>query len=316
MLAMRSIQFNLATLFPCLVAGQVTLWQFGALRLFGGEVTLPLVPQGTAAGGGATTYLYQAVNPATVVTVQDNLFVTQTIPVTGTRTIIASASGWFEMFPDRPLADNIACGFVDSTFGECFDGNLLTTTLANSGPPTPVVLAVSALQPASNPTSSLGGMTLGVASSTGATASPSSSSSKPSAGPIVGCVLAGVALLALAPLALILYRRRRRIARENNSDVEKPQPFNLNESVFGFGMGSSSQGGRNHDEFRGFSFPFRPDSSSPPGLYLHRQPHAPQRSMSSTEIFSEYTISNADSSNRPAPVIAHGTNMTTPIPPT
>ncbi|KAJ7062566.1 hypothetical protein C8F01DRAFT_101281 [Mycena amicta] len=330
------LRLILATLLPCLVSGQVTLWQFGEPRLFGGVVTLPLIPLGTAPGGAATTYRYQAVNPTTVVTVEGASFVTQTLPVTVTRTIIASASGWLEPFPDR--TGNIACGFVDSTFGECFDGGPSTTTLHNSGPPTPEVFAVSTSQPTSNanPTSrsfistTFGGVTLGTPSSTGATGPSPSQPSKPSAGPIVGGVIGGVAVLALAVLALILCRRRRRMARESDLNLEKAQPFTLRSSGFGIPIGPSSQTTAGQDGVRAFTLPSHAvavtHATSPPGPYPQR-PHAPQQSTSSAGISSDlpyaHTSSNPDTAssqdpNRPlagnlkSSLNANGTNMTTP----
>ena len=64
----------------------VTLWQFGIVRLLGGQLgTLPLIPLGTAPGGVATTYLYQAVNPVVVTTTNEDGF----LSVVGT---LASAS--------------------------------------------------------------------------------------------------------------------------------------------------------------------------------------------------------------------------------
>jgi hypothetical protein len=55
------------------------------------------------------------------------------------RTIVASASGWVETFETHA----ISCGFVDSTFGQCLDSNAVTTSLANSGLSTPVVIPIS-----------------------------------------------------------------------------------------------------------------------------------------------------------------------------
>lgn len=37
----------------------ITLWQFGTNRLLTGQITLPLLPTGTAADGLSTTYLYE-----------------------------------------------------------------------------------------------------------------------------------------------------------------------------------------------------------------------------------------------------------------
>ena len=47
----------------------ITLWQFGDTgRLLSAAFTLPLQPIGTASNGAATTYLYQALNEATITT--------------------------------------------------------------------------------------------------------------------------------------------------------------------------------------------------------------------------------------------------------
>ncbi|KAJ7938713.1 hypothetical protein B0H13DRAFT_2301347 [Mycena leptocephala] len=68
---------------------EVTLWQFGVLRLLGAQVTLPLQPMGTAGDGSATTYLYQVLNPAEVITTDESGFVTKTIKSATPRTIVA-----------------------------------------------------------------------------------------------------------------------------------------------------------------------------------------------------------------------------------
>ncbi|KAJ7634977.1 hypothetical protein FB45DRAFT_910396 [Roridomyces roridus] len=114
----------------------VTLWQFGQGRLLEASVTLPLIPLGTARGGSATTYLYQALNNKLVTTTDaSGLEITTNIPFPTPHTIIASASGWVE-----PFADNsIICNLVNSDFGDCFLGG----TVANSGKPTPEVIAIS-----------------------------------------------------------------------------------------------------------------------------------------------------------------------------
>ncbi|KAJ7218525.1 hypothetical protein GGX14DRAFT_437357, partial [Mycena pura] len=138
----------------------VTLWQFGFVRLLGGQLgTLPLIPLGTAPGGVATTYLYQAVNPAVVTTTNDDGFlsVVGTLASATPRTVIASASGWFEAFANEPTqtGHTIACGLVDSTFGECTDYNLGSTFIDGSGLPTPAAFQVSlTVPPTVTPTSS------------------------------------------------------------------------------------------------------------------------------------------------------------------
>ncbi|KAJ7634974.1 hypothetical protein FB45DRAFT_478502 [Roridomyces roridus] len=113
----------------------VTLWQFGQGRLLEASLTLPLIPLGTAIGGSETTYLYQALNNA-LTTTTDASGVTTTVqtPSATPRTIIASASGWFEQFDDG----DIICGLVNPTFGHCLVGG----SMANSGSPTPEVIAI------------------------------------------------------------------------------------------------------------------------------------------------------------------------------
>ncbi|KAJ6464834.1 hypothetical protein C8R45DRAFT_496370 [Mycena sanguinolenta] len=139
-------------------------------------------------------YLYEVVNPTTVATVVDATFTTQTIPVTSTRTIFASASGWVELFGP---GQDIACGFIDSTFGECFLGT--STVPANSGTPTPQTVRV------------------GVAAST-PTSVPFKSVATPvkqpqSVGPIVGGAVAGslIVIIGLALCVVLLRRRRQRL---------------------------------------------------------------------------------------------------------
>ncbi|KAJ7758455.1 hypothetical protein DFH07DRAFT_449545 [Mycena maculata] len=152
----------------------VTLWQFGSPRLLDAEVTLPLLPLGTASGGVETTYLFQGVNPATVVTIDETGFSTEVIPSTAPRTIVASASGWFEIFGSTT---GIACSFVNSDFGQCVDGT--STVPANSGVPTPDVLQLS-LTTALEPTSIIVSPFI-ASSSSSSSVTPSSSSSSSTA---------------------------------------------------------------------------------------------------------------------------------------
>ncbi|KAJ7218515.1 hypothetical protein GGX14DRAFT_595130 [Mycena pura] len=135
----------------------VTLWQFGEGRLLGGRVgTLPL---GTAPRGVATTYLYQALNPAVVTITDEEGFLTSGTIASAKRlaprTVIVSASGWFEAFANEPTqtGHTIACSLVNSAFGDCVDISVVlqvsltvpptvtpTTSIALIVPPTPVVL--------------------------------------------------------------------------------------------------------------------------------------------------------------------------------
>ncbi|KAJ7218530.1 hypothetical protein GGX14DRAFT_437362, partial [Mycena pura] len=137
----------------------VTLWQFGVVELLGGQLgTLPLIPLGTAPGGVATTYLYQAVNPVVVTTTNDDGFlsVVGTLASATPRTVIASASGWFEAFANGPTqtGHTIACGLINSTFGECTGYNP-SSTVIKGGLPTPEAFQVSlTVPPTVTPTSS------------------------------------------------------------------------------------------------------------------------------------------------------------------
>ncbi|KAJ6464826.1 hypothetical protein C8R45DRAFT_1023307 [Mycena sanguinolenta] len=169
----------------------VTLWQFGQGRLLSASVTLPLEPMGTASDGSATTYLYQALNNNFLPTTNAAGITTQNIPKPTPRTIVASASGWFEP------GVGVSCGLVDSTFGECFLG--INTAPANSGKPTPEVILI--------------------ADSTPTAAADSQSSShhfkkSPPVGVIVTLVLAGCVALSLGVAIFILLRRRRVVQKE------------------------------------------------------------------------------------------------------
>ncbi|KAJ6492137.1 hypothetical protein C8R45DRAFT_191836 [Mycena sanguinolenta] len=118
-----------------------TLWQFGTSRLLLGQTTLPLQPLGTADNDAATTYLYQVQNSITTVTTDARGVVANVPTVSATpRTIVISASGWYEIFETHGA---VSCGYIDATFGQCQNLNSVTTTLANSGTPTPVVIPIS-----------------------------------------------------------------------------------------------------------------------------------------------------------------------------
>jgi hypothetical protein len=82
---------NNAPLAVCSAQSQVTaitLWQFGKGRLLAADFTLPLEPLGTAADGSETTYLYQALNEATVTTTNEaGLLTILTTPVPSERNV-------------------------------------------------------------------------------------------------------------------------------------------------------------------------------------------------------------------------------------
>ncbi|KAJ7218529.1 hypothetical protein GGX14DRAFT_595164 [Mycena pura] len=185
----------------------VTLWQFGTLRLLPGQLgTLPLIPLGTAAGGVETTYLYQAVNPVVVTTTNDDGFlsVVGTFASATPRTVIASASGWFEAFDNDPTqtGGTIACNLVNSVFGDCVDiiGPTTvtpTSSIALTVPPTPVVLT---------------GPPTPTSSAFDSASAPTSKTSSVRTGPIVGSVVGGFgAPVTIVALFLLCRRRRRKL---------------------------------------------------------------------------------------------------------
>ncbi|KIK52379.1 hypothetical protein GYMLUDRAFT_251315 [Collybiopsis luxurians FD-317 M1] len=112
----------------------LTLWQFGGEgRLLSAAFTLPLQPIGTAPDRAATTYLYQALNEATITTASEGFPTVLATFLPTPRTLIASASGWNEP------AENISCSLVNATFGNCFRNG----TISNSGSPVAEVLGVA-----------------------------------------------------------------------------------------------------------------------------------------------------------------------------
>ncbi|KAF7317561.1 hypothetical protein MKEN_00843000 [Mycena kentingensis (nom. inval.)] len=210
-----------ATLFSTLaLAEEVSLWQFGPMgRLLPGAMTLPLVPQGTGANGAATTFLYQVVNPATTVVQEGAVILTKHTVVTATRTIVASASGWFEPFPTH----NIHCHFVGRRYGQCEDGYPTTTTVANSGMPHAVVLPVSAAFPAF--TTGLSGSSVASLDSseasttiTAPSTTNSTSTSNSVTAPIVGGVVGAISALTVAGLLYFCVLRRNRYRFRWGSD--------------------------------------------------------------------------------------------------
>ncbi|KAJ6615720.1 hypothetical protein B0H10DRAFT_2039855 [Mycena sp. CBHHK59/15] len=202
---------------------EVTLWQFGVPRLLGAQVTLPLQPMGTAGDGSATTYLYQALNAAEVITTDESGFVTKTIKSATPRTIVASASGWVELF----AMNSISCALVDSTFGQCLNMDTTSTILANSGAPTPVVIAIAAssTQISTSPT-----LTTPATSNSAPPPVPSPSETnkygpatkKPLVGAIIGGIVSAL-LLIIGMLVALFWRRRRRLNRMAK-DLS-PQPY-------------------------------------------------------------------------------------------
>ncbi|KAK7053584.1 hypothetical protein R3P38DRAFT_1461898 [Favolaschia claudopus] len=195
---------------PVPVQTAVTLWQFNRGRLLGAQVTLPLEPLGTLADGSATTYLYQALNPNFITTTNSFGFTTQTSLIPTPRTVIASASGWFESFGP---GSGISCGLVNSTFGECFDLSNGTAKAANSGKPIAEVIAIASPTPTSTtpepvPSSSAPTTSVGLEIAP-PTASPSLTPSHSSRGAIAGGIIATFLVVFLGIAACLLLRRRR-----------------------------------------------------------------------------------------------------------
>lgn len=115
------------------------------------------------------------------------------------RTVVASASGWVELFD----SGNLECKFINSDSGECFDENFTGT-----GIPIPVVLTALAMSTSMQPTSSDHQIPL-------LTAVPDTTSQSSQIGSqigaIVGSTIAGlVSVCNVAVLILWLRRRRQR----------------------------------------------------------------------------------------------------------
>lgn len=130
------------------------------------------------------------------------------------RTIVASASGWFEPFS----VNTIQCHFVDATFGECFD-----TSATASGAPTPHGFALASPTPVttssstgisestftSSPSAPSAPTTKVVSPTTTSVSDVSQSSRTSSVGAIVGGSIAGIAGLLALGVIFWLFRRKR-----------------------------------------------------------------------------------------------------------
>jgi len=195
----------------------ITLWQFGANRLLGGQVTLPLFPVGTATDSLSTTYLYEVAD-AVVTVFDEGTPVAEPVNPT-TRTIVASASGWIENFG---AGGTVQCNFISEVAGECFDA--ASTAF---GTPTPVVIPIasyttpfpSVLSASTVPmqTSSLDPQIISP-TPTSASSDTSESSRKSSVGAIVGISIAGLLVLCVL-LILFLWLRRHRVLDCEKSSV-------------------------------------------------------------------------------------------------
>ncbi|KIK52375.1 hypothetical protein GYMLUDRAFT_265480 [Collybiopsis luxurians FD-317 M1] len=181
----------------------ITLWQFGQGRLLSAVVTLPMQPLGTANDGSETTYLYQALNSATVTKTSNGIPIAQETFLPTPRTIIASASGWHEP------AQDIACSLVDATFGECIVGG----TIGNSGTPVAEIIAVtqpSVVSPVVSPVT-----VTSLASPSQAPTTEASSNSTTPTRLIVGATVGGILGLALIPVVGLVFLRRWRRQKKN-----------------------------------------------------------------------------------------------------
>ncbi|KAF9075681.1 hypothetical protein BDP27DRAFT_950579 [Rhodocollybia butyracea] len=214
------IAFNIASAFS---QTAVTLFEFGPGRFLEGASTLPLLPLGTASDSSQTTYLYEVVNTVKSTDGSPAL-------ATASRTIVASASGWAELFGTTA---SIECRFIDSTEGECFG----QTTGTATSTPFPVVFkvastttipATSTLSP-SQPTASFATTVTNIipTATNVSNGSQDSRKSESSAGLgiIIGSTIAGVAVL-LAVVFFILWRRRKRSHRQglgsNLNEIHPP----------------------------------------------------------------------------------------------
>nr|GAT60420.1 predicted protein [Mycena chlorophos] len=194
---------------PAPTPAPVTLWQFGTtVRLFPGEITLPLVPLGTAEDSSETTFLYQVEVPVTtIITNSEAAFTTVTSASVASRTIVASASGWVEPFGS--LDDVVSCGFTDAVSGECANVDNGSTFAIVTGTPNPKVLAVSAA-----PTTS------------GATEATSKKTTSETTTIAVFTILG--TLVSIATLVglwvFVRFRRRRRVLDEPKLDAYTNEP--------------------------------------------------------------------------------------------
>ncbi|KAF9060716.1 hypothetical protein BDP27DRAFT_1429774 [Rhodocollybia butyracea] len=195
---MFCVPFYILALFVGHAFGElnITLWQFGKDHLDDGEFTEPLRPIGVASDGLSTTYVYELLNVQTTATFPGIVPTIKSI----SRTIVASASGWVELFD----SGNLECKFINSDRGKCFDKKFIGT-----GVPIPVVLTVLATSTSvpAEPTNS----DRQSSPNPFPTAGPTTTSQSSPKGAIVGSTIAGlVSVCNVAVLILWLRRRRQR----------------------------------------------------------------------------------------------------------
>ncbi|KAE9390924.1 hypothetical protein BT96DRAFT_945757 [Gymnopus androsaceus JB14] len=196
----------------------ITLWEFGANRLLTGKVTLPMLPVGVATDAIATTYLYE-IAESVVTTTANGAVVTLPIqpgecpycPLTATRTIVASASGWVENF----VSDTIQCNFINATVGECSD-----TASTSFGKPTPIAVAIAASATSSSVTLFQTVTSMPTQTSVGAPIITSTAVASATSIPTLPRV-PGDLLCALLILMVWLLRRKRQ-SHQESVDFETP----------------------------------------------------------------------------------------------
>ncbi|KAJ3720150.1 hypothetical protein C8R42DRAFT_722802 [Lentinula raphanica] len=245
----------------------VTLWEFGVKRLAGGETTLPLIPIGTPSDGLSTTYIYEVLNPTTMLVTEGAtpMFTISAIPGRTliiaahpdmlsrspnntqhieTRTIVASASGWVEAFG---TVDTIQCNLLDSDSGICFDASR-----TNTGNPTPRVLAVETSPSTSTsdftdtPSSQTPSLTSIISSTALPTTSMTPRQSRSSVGAIVGGTVAGTLVAMMLVLWLFQRRKRSKLISEEAGRVVEPLQYpiavNPTATTQSRGLGQLEQG--------------------------------------------------------------------------
>ncbi|KAJ3761402.1 hypothetical protein EV360DRAFT_80257 [Lentinula raphanica] len=222
----------------------VTLWEFGVKRLAGGETTLPLIPIGTPSDGLSTTYIYEVLNPTTMLVTEGAtpMFTISAIPET--RTIVASASGWVEAFG---TVDTIQCNLLDSDSGICFDASR-----TNTGNPTPRVLAVETSPSTSTsdftdtPSSQTPSLTSIISSTALPTTSMTPRQSRSSVGAIVGGTVASTLVAMMLVLWLFQRRKRSKLISEEAGRVVEPLQYpiavNPTATTQSRGLGQLEQG--------------------------------------------------------------------------
>ncbi|KAF9060718.1 hypothetical protein BDP27DRAFT_1370314 [Rhodocollybia butyracea] len=147
----------------------------------------------------STTYVYELLNVQATVTFPEIMPTTKSI----SRTVVASASGWVELFD----SGNLECRFINSDSGECFDENFTGT-----GVPIPVVLTVLAMStsmPAEPMSSNHQSSQVPFLTAVPDTTSQSSQIGS-QIGAIVGSTIAGLVSVCNVTVLILWLRRRRK----------------------------------------------------------------------------------------------------------